>query len=1027
MLAGKNQASQQPTAMGSMLQAATYGLPIPIVMGITISPLLVIWANNLRQGGSGKKFKNLKKGIQSYVENIDFLIGKNPILGVLQMWANGGKYPLTIASQSVSFTTGHNLTITDPNFYAVIAVTLEQTYSETFNDYGDPNGSRTVSGSWEVPLWNELLAGPDPTNNTAPQYYPYTYRWQPSYGNTVYVDGFNDGPNILTFKVYYAQLTAATSNQPPTSRLRLTPEPILGDGPEYADFPSEQIQYPWYFGLGSPDIDLGSTGTIPQLNAEVQGKYSLYPTGDCDFTDMIQEVAKSGITQAALGGTLNFGPTQHGVGCFDFPGCIQKRFCNRFETSYASLAFNMPNAAGDVLVAYVETGYTETAVPVISDTNGNIWTLRAQFGPTTGASFYGAIYSCENCKAGANTVQWTNDGFYGTTAMIFEIAGVDTFDTGQVIYDQSPSTASITTTNSPGMPGYIMAFTWGGPGGSPTAQQTNLYPVVLQPASTDVAQGRVIYNPGTYSLKAPAGMISPYPIFALLAWKATQPPTYPNPLPNFLEPTTLAQTQLQCRANGLWGSLSMNVQKAAREWLKDFYTAANAAPVMSGFSLKSIPYSEVSAAGNGAVYIAPTAAGPIHDLDVDNGDFICSKNESPIVIERSARTDLNTVLQMQTLNRASDYQQVVTAVSDAASILKYGVRKADPVVNNAIQDVTIARQLLQIQVRRQNYTDPITYKFKVPARWQLLEAMDLITITDRLQGIVKVPVRLKSAVEDNQYAWSCEAMPFGYGINAPGNNTVDNPQPYSPATNNSAGNVNAPIIFEPVPRLYSVQNQQQLWLVVSSSNANYGGCQVFISTDGGLSYNLAGDPLAGSAITGVSTADWPAATSPDTTNDLPLNLTESNGELASYQTSDEDNLLYPCYVAGGGSYSIPYELMTYAIATLTGTNLYTLKATGTGNHLDRGVFGAPSPGVGVDHPSGSRFAFLDPAGTGILKLTMDPTWIGKTLYFKIASFNTFGSALQALSGLTAYSYTPTGTPGSVNPTGIPPGIVEVSQ
>ena len=58
---------------------------------------------------------------------------------------------------------------------------------------------------------------------------------------------------------------------------------------------------------------------------------------------------------------------------------------------------------------------------------------------------------------------------------------------------------------------------------------------------------------------------------------------------------------------------------------------------------------------------------------------------------------------------------------------------------------------------------------------------------------------------------------------------------------------------------------------------------------------------------------------------------------------------------------------------------------------------------------------------------MDPKWIGVTLHFKFPTFNTFGGAAQALSDCTDYTYAPTGDSGSVNPTGVPPGIVEVSE
>ena len=87
--------------MGSLLQASAYGATIPVVYGQTQSNLLAIWAANLRQGGGGmKKFKQLKKGITNYCECIDFLLGHNPIRGVLQVMNNGSNAPLAFDEQS---------------------------------------------------------------------------------------------------------------------------------------------------------------------------------------------------------------------------------------------------------------------------------------------------------------------------------------------------------------------------------------------------------------------------------------------------------------------------------------------------------------------------------------------------------------------------------------------------------------------------------------------------------------------------------------------------------------------------------------------------------------------------------------------------------------------------------------------------------------------------------------------------------------------------------------------------------------
>jgi hypothetical protein len=230
MMSGKSQAGQQPYAYGSLLQAATYGLTIPVGYGMTISPLLVTWAANLQQGGSGKKGKGggKKGGQPTYVENITFLLGHAPIVGVNQMWNNGATIPLAYTQQT--FTGPGPWTITDPNFFAVVGVSVTEPYSASFDDYGGE--PRFVTGSYEVPLWNELMTGPDPVHNSGYRNYPYCYRWEPFYGDTVHADA----PDIFagrTVTIYYAQLTAATSYQSPLVRNRLHFEAVLGDGDEY--------------------------------------------------------------------------------------------------------------------------------------------------------------------------------------------------------------------------------------------------------------------------------------------------------------------------------------------------------------------------------------------------------------------------------------------------------------------------------------------------------------------------------------------------------------------------------------------------------------------------------------------------------------------------------------------------------------------------------------------------------------------------------------------------------------------------
>src|SRR6202162_659874 len=145
MLGKANKSSTRPSAIGLMQQASVYGNTIPRPYGLVRTPIYVIWANNLRQtGASGKKGKGKKGGVPVYGENVDFLIGTNPIAGVMRMWQNAQRYGLdfleyTTTSSGFAGAEPATITVPDANFYAVIAVTVDVAYSASFNDYGAPD------------------------------------------------------------------------------------------------------------------------------------------------------------------------------------------------------------------------------------------------------------------------------------------------------------------------------------------------------------------------------------------------------------------------------------------------------------------------------------------------------------------------------------------------------------------------------------------------------------------------------------------------------------------------------------------------------------------------------------------------------------------------------------------------------------------------------------------------------------------------------------------------------------------------
>ena len=1212
----KSQSQQRPTAMGTLLQSSAYGSTIPVGYGLTQSNLLAIWAANLRQGGGNtKKFKQVKKGITNYCENIDFLLGHNPIRGVIQVLNNGTGYVVNYTSTTFSSAGGRqSFSVSDPHFYFVIGVTIEASYSFPVDDYGG-QGPQTFSGTFEIPLWNELETGPDPTDPSSYRCWPFCYRWQTGMGATIEVDAESFPTGTVT--VYYAQLTAATSYQPPITKLFMAFEPQLGSGDEYENagndptgnpYTDQQIIYPHFAGLQSSEIDLGASGALPQLQPEVAWKWGIYPSGDADFADMIEDIYKSGLAQAAIAAETSAQPSpattqmERGLSSYQLPGTIQKKIDASSIVGLPPMTYDMANAPGNFLLA-VATGSGTLA---ISSTNGEtwnalyagglgyqIWYSYAVGGPNTvtvtgasapwemgifevggtGASVspmtlvsptansnwatgHGGAVSTDTTGiltlnaggAGDAYMQWsgcvwpslppgavvtaikptanyanvipawgvfgdlintgmtgfpnssgtgiyigsslgttmgTLTGWVGALEMVYSgfgsfSASCSVTDVGLLVeYTVSDGLggeivdaiavsaqgyATVASSVASGLPGYLLSLSLYPGGSAPPAADVALWNAVTpenfygNSPDTFQIQDRVIYSPGDYSSSSPTG--TPASV-ALIALKAVQPVNYPKPLGDFIDIPSLNLTRAQCRAGGLWGSLTMNSQSAASDWLKTLCMAANCAPVFLGSKLYLIPYSEVSAAGNGALYTSPTASGPIANLNADNGDFIGADGSGCPKLQTVDRVGLPNVLQMQFIDRNANYVQTNATMMDPASMGLYCVRKADPITMNCVQDPTVARTLLGIQVRRNAYGGD-AWSFTASARWSLLSPMDLITLTDYLQDVAGVPVRITKWNEQDDGSFQGEAEPFVYGMSAPIALTTSGSTPNSNDTNASAGDVNPPIIFEPTPPLFTGYSGDQLWVVISSSSPNFGGAQVFVSTDGGSSYNPApGGPGAdsnivmGGAVTGDVTADWPAATDPDTTDNLQLDLTESDGTLQSYPTTVEDNFEYPCYVqsrtitlevngaavaegcpvmvedggvlfgtigtlevagtaiADDGSDGFGYELMSYAVATLTGVNLYTLQATGAGNYLRRAIQLAPNnTGNGVDHPIGARFAFLSPTGQGILKINMPALYVGQQILFKILSFNKFGTAVQSMADVPAYAYTPTGIPGA---------------
>jgi len=486
-----------------------------------------------------------------------------------------------------------------------------------------------------------------------------------------------------------------------------------------------------------------------------------------------------------------------------------------------------------------------------------------------------------------------------------------------------------------------------------------------------------------------------------------------------------------CQAYGINLSQVLDTQSQASQWLDTIFEITTTAACWDGAQLKIIPYCEVSQFGNGASFVAPTAAGPIATFTDD--DYIkkakTGEAKPPLICKRARPSNDYNSLTINFTDRANgrlpqfvngggSYNQNSVLLTDQVDVTVQGPVPGTVKDHRWIHDKDVATVCGQAILRRNVIVNRRSYQWSSSQRFGLLSLMDLVLLTEKEFPNSPFPVRLTKITENEDYTIDYEAEPFIYGGSAPvTTNVTAIVSSGSPPVNLNVdpGSVNAPIIFEAVP---AISSRPQLWICTSGIDPNYGGCHVWLSTDGGSTYSIVARQYNSQTMGKVYSSNYPSHADPDNANTLNVDLTESIGVLSSFSTSSRDLFQSLCYLSPGGTVTangvtltIPYELVAYATATLSATSKYALPPT-----IRRGVYGTPI----AAHNIGQDFSFiLDGA---VVELNMLQSWIGVTLHFKFTAFNIFGTNEQALSAVTDYTFTPSGNVGWTFSTGgTPPG------
>ena len=135
------------------------------------------------------------------------------------------------------------------------------------------------------------------------------------------------------------------------------------------------------------------------------------------------------------------------------------------------------------------------------------------------------------------------------------------------------------------------------------------------------------------------------------------------------------------------------------------------------------------------------------------------------------------------------------------------------------------------------------------------------------------------------------------------------PVAFAPNTNADPGNVNAPVIFE-APFNLSRSGNHEIWIAVSGSSPNWGGCHVWVALDNtATTYKQIGTVTARARMGVLGGGGTFGATGDPYTGPVgqTFDLTQSNGVLNSGTQADADS--YRTLMYFGGEF-ISYSSLT---------------------------------------------------------------------------------------------------------------------
>lgn len=361
----------------------------------------------------------------------------------------------------------------------------------------------------------------------------------------------------------------------------------------------------------------------------------------------------------------------------------------------------------------------------------------------------------------------------------------------------------------------------------------------------------------------------------------------------------------------------------------------------------------------------------IYDLDAD--ELLEQSNGAPVVFKRKDSSELYNYVTVNFTNRANDYESESVSYQDVASIKAYGIRSK---TYNGKWYHTKERALKYAQIKtRLAQTECNQYTLKLPWKYCRLEPGDLVRITDKAIGISGQVAMVSEVSEAKDGLITVTALQRAPGDYGEAKYKVDNKYQYQDF-NVEPGSTARPLFIIPPSDLVASSSGCELWIALHGDSEDWGGCDVYVSTkDGDYSYN---GTHGVSSVYGQLVSDlYYDGDIVDIELDNPRAVELLTG---SAQDAKDGNTLI--WING--------ECMSYSLATLQGSNVYTLSG------LVRGQYGTKQG----EHYYDDDVAILD---GNIYAVSLPKSYIGKTLYFKFPAFNAFKANGQDLADVDCYT------------------------